>query len=59
MGGSTVLAAMQCLEGTDWKSMQPRDAKYVDAVGRVMQQVYPQVAQAAGDAPNSRPMVDA
>lgn len=59
-GGATVLAAMATLEQMGWPAdAKPRNAAYIDAVGRVLLQVYPEVARAAGDAPDSRQRVDA
>jgi gamma-glutamyltranspeptidase/glutathione hydrolase len=57
-GGTTLLTALDVLDKLHWPATQPRDVNYVDAVSRVMQQVYPQVSKAAGDAPDSLERVD-
>lgn len=61
IGGATLLASLGALSATPWPHdakrsdvpIRPRDARYIDAVGRVLQQIYPEVARAAGDAPDS------
>ena len=57
-GGATLLAALDCLAGTDWTGIHPRDARYIDTVSRVLEQVYPQVQAAAADFPESMQRVD-
>ncbi|CAN5517903.1 gamma-glutamyltransferase [soil metagenome] len=56
-GGATLLAALGALSDVDWKSgrdaIQPRDSRYIDALCRVLQQIYPDVARSAADAPDS------
>jgi gamma-glutamyltranspeptidase/glutathione hydrolase len=58
-GGATLLLAMECLERMPMAGARPRDAGYMDTVGRVMQQVYPAVSRAAGDVPDSMANVGA
>ena len=55
-GGATLLSALECIEHNPLTGMQPRDAKEIDLVGRIMEQVYPEVAAASADFPES--MVD-
>jgi gamma-glutamyltranspeptidase / glutathione hydrolase len=57
-GGATLLAALDCLAGTDWAGIHPRDARYIDTVCRVLEQIYPQVQTAAADFPGSLQRVD-
>lgn len=48
-GGATLLTALECIQHNSLTSMHPRDAKEIDLVGRVMEQVYPEVTAAAAD----------
>ena len=52
-GGTTVLASLACLNGHDWRGVQPRSPAYADALARVLQQVLPQANRAAADVPDS------
>ncbi|MBC8108364.1 MAG: gamma-glutamyltransferase [Anaerolineae bacterium] len=52
-GGTTLLAALGALADADWKGGQPRDARYIDTLCRVLQQIYPDVQRSAADAPDS------
>ncbi|MGC4030335.1 MAG: gamma-glutamyltransferase [Tepidisphaeraceae bacterium] len=53
-GGTTLIAALKCLENaSDLRSGPPRQAGYIDLVGRVLRQVYPATAAAAADVPDS------
>ena len=52
-GGTTLLTSLECLAGHDWHGVQPRSPAFVDALARVLEQVYPQVGPAAGDMPDS------
>jgi gamma-glutamyltranspeptidase / glutathione hydrolase len=58
IGGAIVLGTLAGLDGTDWSSMKPRDAEYIDTVARMLQQVYPE-ANIAADTPDSRAKVEA
>jgi gamma-glutamyltranspeptidase/glutathione hydrolase len=57
-GGTTLLAALDCLAPQSWAGVHPRDAKYIDSISRVMEQVYPAVNRAAADVPDSLQRVD-
>ncbi len=48
-GGTTLLTSLACLAGHDWHGVEPRSPAFVDALARVLEQVYPQVGPAAGD----------
>ena len=52
-GGTTLLTSLECLAGHDWHGVGSRSPEYVDALARVLEQVYPQVGPAAGDVPDS------
>jgi gamma-glutamyltranspeptidase/glutathione hydrolase len=52
-GGATVLGALQALEASAWNPSTPRDATYIDAVARVLQQVYQEIGVEAADFPAS------
>ncbi len=52
-GGTTLLTALKCLEKERWQGAQPRNVAYIDAISRVFQQVYPEVARSAADVPDS------
>jgi len=54
-GGATVLTALKALEGQrQLVGKQPRDARYIDAVGRVLLCVYPEISDVVADVPTSR-----
>jgi gamma-glutamyltranspeptidase/glutathione hydrolase len=54
-GGATVLAALKALEGQrQLDGKHPRDADYIDAVGRVLLCVYPEVSDVVADVPSAR-----
>jgi gamma-glutamyltranspeptidase/glutathione hydrolase len=57
-GGTTLLTSLECLAGHDWHGVAPRSPVFVDALARVLEQVYPQVGPAAGDTPDSRQRVE-
>jgi gamma-glutamyltranspeptidase/glutathione hydrolase len=57
-GGATLLASLECLADQSWSGTRPRDAKYIDSVSRVLEQVYPQVAASAADFPGSYQRVE-
>lgn len=48
-GGSILLASYAALAEHDWEGAVPRDAAYIDAVGRVVQQVYRETSARIGD----------
>lgn len=52
-GGATMLLSLACLEQMGSADGRPRDAAYIDRIGRAMQQVYPAVGRAAGDTAES------
>ncbi|MBC8108708.1 MAG: gamma-glutamyltransferase family protein [Anaerolineae bacterium] len=56
-GGTTLIAALGALADMDWgrgrDAVQPRDARYIDSLCRVLQQIYPDVTRSAADAPDS------
>jgi gamma-glutamyltranspeptidase/glutathione hydrolase len=52
-GGATLLTSLECLADQSWSGIQPRDSKYIDSVSRVLEQVFPQVANSAADFPES------
>lgn len=51
IGGVTVLLALKALEKTTWKNIQPRDASYINSIGRVLLGVYPRVERQVADVP--------
>lgn len=54
-GGATLLASLGVLSEVNFRGLgvQARDARYVDIVSRVLQQVYPDVTRSAADVPDA------
>lgn len=50
-GGVTVLLALKVLETATWKDIHPRDASYINSIGRVLLSVYPRVERKVADVP--------
>ena len=53
IGGLTVLAALKALDRQQWNEAAPRDADYIDSIGRVLLGVYPEVEREAADVPTA------
>jgi gamma-glutamyltranspeptidase/glutathione hydrolase len=56
-GGVTVLLALKALEPFPWKEVRPRDADYIDTIGRVLLGVYPRVESKIADTPTAEASV--
>lgn len=52
-GGATVLALLKAQEAAEWPDQQPRDAAYIDHIGRLLQCFYPKVTRVVGDTPSA------
>jgi gamma-glutamyltranspeptidase/glutathione hydrolase len=52
-GGLTVLWALKALEKQSWNSAAPRDAEYIDRIGRIMVTLYPRVDRGVADFPDA------
>ena len=52
-GGATVLALLKAQEASTWPDQQPRNASYIDHIGRLLQCFYPRVTRVVGDTPSS------
>ncbi|TWT90311.1 Gamma-glutamyltranspeptidase precursor [Pseudobythopirellula maris] len=52
-GGATVLAVLKGLEQADWPTAAPRDAAYIDRIGRLLQVFYPRISKSAADTPDA------
>ncbi|MEX2168404.1 MAG: gamma-glutamyltransferase family protein [Pirellulales bacterium] len=50
-GGVTVLLALKALEPATWKDVRPRDASYINSIGRVLLSIYPRVEGHVADVP--------
>ncbi len=57
-GGATLLAALDASAQMDWHDASPRNAKYIDQISRVMQQVYPEIARNVADTPDAMEKVE-
>ena len=52
-GGATVLAVLKAQAALEWAKQQPRDAQYIDRLGRTLQFFYPKISEAIGDTPTA------